>query len=117
MSITLAENVSGLFITSMGFTMAACASVKLLRPKSCQVLFQYPDDLFFGVSAALHRPSPSRNGLYLKIEGTFGGKVMVVNSDYDDLFWARRISDQFNARRSTINQRSFAPDFDRFPMS
>jgi hypothetical protein len=39
------------------------------------VLLQYPDDLFFGVSAALHRPSPSRNGLYLKFEGTLGGKV------------------------------------------
>jgi hypothetical protein len=39
------------------------------------VLFQYPDNLFFGVSAAFHRPSPSRNGRYFKIEGNFGGKV------------------------------------------
>jgi hypothetical protein len=38
------------------------------------VLLQYPDNLFFGVSAALHRPSPSRNGLYLKARAISGSR-------------------------------------------
>ena len=46
--------------------------------KPSLVLLQYPDDLFFGVSAALHRPSPSRNGLYLKSRALSGSRSGVT---------------------------------------
>jgi len=59
----------------------AVFTAKLLRPKPALVLFQYPDDVFFAESTARHRPSPSRNGLYLKIEGTFGGKGISYETD------------------------------------
>jgi hypothetical protein len=42
------------------------------------VLLQYPDNLFFGVSAALHRPSPSRNGLYLKARAISGSRSELI---------------------------------------
>jgi hypothetical protein len=49
------------------------------------VLLQYPDDLFFGVSAALHRPSPSRNGLYLKSRAISGSRSGGLNQPAEEV--------------------------------
>jgi hypothetical protein len=46
------------------------------------VLLQYPDNLFFGVSAALHRPSPSRNGLYLKARAISGSRSPAKRAEW-----------------------------------